>query len=27
MAKATVEAEWCERLADRVEAGELPSVG
>ncbi|GAA5183812.1 PadR family transcriptional regulator [Rugosimonospora acidiphila] len=26
MAKARVEAEWCERLAGRVEAGELPSA-
>jgi DNA-binding PadR family transcriptional regulator len=26
MAKARVEADWCERLAGRVEAGELPSA-
>ena len=27
MAKARVEADWCERLAGRVEAGELPTAG
>jgi DNA-binding PadR family transcriptional regulator len=26
MAKARVEADWCDRLAERVEAGELPSA-
>jgi DNA-binding PadR family transcriptional regulator len=27
IAKARVEVEWCEKLADRVESGELPAAG